>query len=122
MEEGEGIDFSMAEEGAEEEAVQMNAPGEDIDFSFEAQEAGADSGPAPGGKESANITGAAGAEEEAEVGDQSFEELDFMGVVDEEDEGGLEFDLEDFIEDLDEDKTQESGSGDVDIDLDEEEK
>ena len=38
---------------------------------------------------------------EEEVSDESFEELDLMGSADEE-EGGLEFDLEDFMEDMDE--------------------
>ena len=64
------------------------------------------------------------AEEEAvpEMADKSFEELDFAGGVDDEEEGGLEFDLEDFLEDMDEDKSKASSSGDVDLDLDEEEK
>jgi len=39
-------------------------------------------------------------EEEAspEETEESFEELDLMGTADDEDEGGLEFDLEDFLE------------------------
>ena len=40
-----------------------------------------------------------------------------MGVADEEDEGGLEFDLEDFLEE-DDDKVKTSGNDDSDIGLD----
>ena len=44
-----------------------------------------------------------------------------MGTVGEE-EGGLEFDLEDFIEDMDDDKSKSSASADIDLDLNAEEK
>ncbi|NIV99060.1 hypothetical protein GWN26_07870, partial [Candidatus Saccharibacteria bacterium] len=51
------------------------------------------------------------AEAEAEVeaepaeAEESFEELDFMGTPADE-EGGLEFDLEDFIDDMDDAKSE----------------
>jgi len=142
----EGIDFSMEDEGVEEEAVEMAGAEEDIDFSFdeedekagislaeaEAEEAAGIGEEAAGIKEEAeevvDFALEAEAEEEAEpeaepeAAEESFEELDFMGVVDEEEEGGLEFDLEDFIEDLDDDKSKTSSSDDIDLDLDDEEK
>jgi uncharacterized OB-fold protein len=114
-----GIDFNM-----EEEAVEMDAAEEDVDFSFEdeavemvyvkedadfsSEEEGADislaeaeAGEAAGiAEKDVDIELEAEAEEEPsfEEDDDAFEELDFMSSVDEE-EGGLEFDLEDFIED-----------------------
>jgi hypothetical protein len=127
------IDFSMEDEAVEEEAVEMAEAEEDVDFSFEEEEEEADVSLAE-----AEAEEAAGIEEEAvdfaiedeveedveeaaepEAADKSFEELDFMGPVDDEEEGGLEFDLEDFLED-DDDKSKTSGSDDVDLDLDEE--
>ena len=111
-----GIDFNM-----EEEAVEMDAAEEDVDFSFEeeaedfdvvAEEEGADISLAEAEAEEAagtaeddvDIELEAEAEEEPalEEAEGTFEELDFMGVADEEEEGGLEFDLEDFLEDDDE--------------------
>lgn len=120
-----GIDFNM-----EEEAVEMDAAEEDVDFSFEeeaedfdvvaeedadfeitGEEEGADislaeaeAGEAAGiAEEDVDIELEAEAEEEPslEEDDDTFEELDFMSSVDEE-EGGLEFDLEDFLDDDDE--------------------
>ena len=114
----EGIDFSMEEEAAEEEVVEMAAEEEDdVDFSFEEEEeAGADISLAEaeaeeaagtGEVEEADFTLEAEAEEEVEPeeAEDSFEELDFMGAADEEEDGGLEFDLEDFLED-DDDKSK----------------
>ena len=133
-----GIDFDMEMEADEEEAGEITAAEEDVDFSFEkeAEEfevAGeADIGLAePEAEEAAGIGGEteeaadfeikaeAKEEPELEKAEDSFEELDFMGVVDDEEEGGLEFDLEDFMEDIDDDKPEGSAAEDaVDIDLD----
>ena len=134
----EGIDFDMEMEADEEEAGEITAAEEDVDFSFEKEAEEfevaekADIGLAePEAEEAAGIGGEteeaadfeikAEAEEEPELekAEDSFEELDFMGVVDDEEEGGLEFDLEDFMEDIDDDKPEASATGDaVDIDLD----
>lgn len=122
----EGIDFDMEMEADEEEAGEMTAAEEDVDFSFEkeaeefevAEEA--DIGLAEP-EEAADFEIEAEAEEEPELekAEDSFEELDFLGGVDDEEEGGLEFDLEDFMEDIDDDKPEASATEDaVDIDLD----
>ena len=122
----EGIDFDMEMEADEEEAGEMTAAEEDVDFSFEkeaeefevAEEA--DIGLAEP-EEAADFEIEAKAEEEPELekAEDSFEELDFLGGVDDEEEGGLEFDLEDFMEDIDDDKPEASATEDtVDIDLD----
>jgi uncharacterized OB-fold protein len=95
-----GIDFNM-----EEEALEMVYVNEDDDFSSEEEGADislaeAEAGEAAGiAEEDVDIELEAEAEEEPslEEEDDAFEELDFMSSVDEE-EGGLEFDLEDFIE------------------------
>ena len=105
----DGIDFSMDEEGAEEEVVEMAAEEEEaVDFSFEEEEeveadislaeAEAEEAAGTGEVEEADFTLEAEAEEEVEpeAAADSFEELDFMGPADEEEDGGLEFDLEDF--------------------------
>ena len=136
-----GIDFNME---MEDEAVEMDAADEDVDFSFEEEEEAFDVAPEEDAdfeiveeEEGADISLAeAEAEEAAGIAEEdvdieleaeaedTFEELDFMSSVDEE-EGGLEFDLEDFIEDRDDDETQTSGDADVeglDLDLDDEEK
>ena len=126
----EGIDFSMEDEPVAEEAAAMAGAEEEIDFSFEEEEGEADMSLAEAEAEEAKETGGADfaleteAEEEAapEEQEESFEELDFMGPADEEEEGGLEFDLEDFMEDMDDDKSKSSSSGDIDLDLDDEEK
>jgi len=131
VEADEGIDFSMEDEEVEEEAVEMAEAQEDVDFSIEeeresdislaeaeAEEAASTPAETP---EAAGVKLEAEAEEEAEPekAEKTFEELDFMGAVDEEEEGGLEFDLEDFLEDMDEDKPKASGNKDVELDLDE---
>jgi len=94
----------------------------DIDFSFEEDEAKTDSSSG----EKVEEAGApvyfdvdAEVEEEArpKASEKTLEDLDFMGLPDD-DEGGLEFDLEDFLEDIDEDKPKSSGADDVDLDLD----
>ena len=54
----------------------------------------------------------------SEASEESFEELDLIGTVEEEDGGGLEFDIDDFIEDMDDDKSKSSGSADIDLNLD----
>ena len=121
-----GIDFNME---MEDEAVEMDAADEDVDFSFEEEEEAVDVAPeedadfeiveeeegadislaeaeaeeAGIAEEDVDIELEAEAEEESalEEAEDTFEELDFMSSVDEE-EGGLEFDLEDFLEDDDE--------------------
>jgi len=111
----------------EEEAIEIADEEEDVDFSFDEE-----------AEEVEVIEEAAGIEEEAEEVfalelesaeaaeepalkevEESFEELDFAGAVaDEEEEGGLEFDLEDFLDD-DDDEPKKSGSVDAsDIDID----
>ena len=143
----EGIDFNMEMEG-EEEAVEMDAAEEDVDFSFEEEaeefevaaeeeadfEIAAEEDTADISLAEAEAEEAAGTEEEAadfeleaeaeeesapEEAEDTFEELDFMGgAADDEEEGGLEFDLEDFI-DMDDDKTKTSDTSDVSgLDLD----
>ena len=122
MEVDEGIDFDME---MEEEAIEMTDSEEDIDFSFDeeveeievAEEADinlaeAEAEEAAGiGEETEDILGLELDSAEAEEGpapeevEESFEELDFAGAVDEEEDGGLEFDLEDFLED-DDDSTK----------------
>jgi len=135
-----GIDFNME---MEDEAVEMDAAAEDVDFSFEEEEEAFDVAPEEDAdfeiveeEEGADISLAEAEAEEAGIAEEdvdieleaeaedTFEELDFMSSVDEE-EGGLEFDLEDFIEDRDDDEPQTSGDADVeglDLDLDDEEK
>jgi len=103
FEAGEGIDFSMEEESAVEEPIEM-AEEEGVDISFEEKaEKPETSMTVEESEADVDFTIEAEAEMEVEPEEaESFEELDFMGTVDEE-EGGLEFDLEDFMED-DEDK------------------
>ena len=120
MEMEDEVDFSFEEE---EEAFDV-APEEDADFEIVEEEEGADISLAEAEAEEAGI-----AEEDVDIeleaeAEDTFEELDFMSSVEEE-EGGLEFDLEDFIEDRDDDEPQTSGDADVeglDLDLDDEEK
>ena len=132
---GEGIDFSMEDEPVEEEAAATAEAEENIDFSVEQAEEETDMSLAE-----AEAEEAAGTEEETEESvdlaleteaveetvpeeaEESFEELDFMGTPEEEEEGGLEFDLEDFLEDMDDDKSKSSGSKDIGSDADDEEK
>jgi hypothetical protein len=135
----EGIDFDMEMEADEEEAGEMTAAEEDVDFSFEKEaeefevaaeeadiglaepEAEEAVGIEEETEEAADFEIEAEAEEkpELEKAEDSFEELDFMGAADDEEEGGLEFDLEDFMEDTDDDKPEASATEDkVDIDLD----
>lgn len=127
----EGIDFSMDEGPAVEEVPEIAGTKEAIDFSFGEDEAEADITLAEPKEEEAKETGGAAyfaleteAEEEAapEKTGKTFEDLDFAGVTDDEEEGGLEFDLEDFLEDMDDDKSKPSTSVDIDLDLDDEEK
>ena len=94
-EESVGVDFSMEEEAVEETAAGTADTAAEIDFSVEA-------GQPEAGVSLAEETVA----EEAppETAEESFEELDVVAAVEEEDEGGLEFDLDDFIVDLDEEK------------------
>ncbi|MFC1843457.1 hypothetical protein ACFLZ5_01540 [Thermodesulfobacteriota bacterium] len=132
----EGIDFDMGMDADEEEPIEMADSGEDVDFSIEEEEVaqGAEeievaeeadiSFAEPEPEEAVDVE--MEAEEEAvevEVSDESFEELDFLGTPDEE-EGGLEFDLEDFMEEMDDEKPKTASSEDgtdVDLDLGEEE-
>ena len=113
-EEGADVDFSFEDEGEEqadislaeaeaEEAASMEAEvAEDVDFDL-----GVGAEEVEISEEEKTDALAAEAEEieEAEEGAASiFEELDLSGTDDEGEEGGLEFDLEDFIEDDDEEK------------------
>ena len=141
VEEEGGIDFHMDME--EEAPAAMAEAEEDVDFSFEEE---AEEFEAAAGEEGADITLAeAEAEEAAEVEEEAadfeaeaeaeeeapaeeaeedsfVEELDFLGGVEDEEEGGLEFDLEDFI-DMDHDKSSASSGDDTaDLDLGDEEK
>lgn len=102
---GQDVDFDMEMEAETEEPAEMAGAAEgEVDFSFEDE--------APG---------MAAAEEPAvEATEESFEELDFVEAAEEEEEGGLEFELEDFMEDIDEDEPASSSTeveADVDIDL-----
>jgi hypothetical protein len=134
-EDDEGIDFSMEDEAVEEEAVEMAETEADVDFSIEEEEKESDislaeaeaeeaAGTVEEAKEVAGQDFEAEVEEEAapEMAEKTFEELDFIGAADEEEEGGLEFDLEDFLEDMDDEKPKASSRADVDLDLDDEEK
>ena len=136
-----GIDFDMGMDADEEEPIEMADSEEDIDFAieeeaaeeFEVAEEADISFAEPEPEEAIDVKMEAdegediklemGAEEEAvevEVSDESFEELDFMGAADEEEEGGLEFDLEDFMEEMDDDKPKTASPEDtteVDLDL-----
>ncbi len=111
-EEGADVDFSFEDEGEEEadislveaeaeEAAPMEAEAaEDVDLDLGAEEVEISE------DEKADVL-AAVAEEIEEVKEEAasiFEELDLSGTDDEGEEGGLEFDLEDFIEDDDEEK------------------
>ena len=141
----DGIDFSMEDKSAAEEAIAVD---EDIDISFDdspeevgismsmeeagevepAEEEAVDFTIEPEIEAEVEASEEIKVETESERDDESLEELDLMGSVDAE-EGGLEFDLEDFIndideedlKDMDEDKSQNFTSEDIDIDLDEDE-
>jgi hypothetical protein len=120
----EGVDISMEDEPVEQEAPEMAGAEADVDFSFEEDEAQTDSSSFGEKVEEAGAPVSfdvdAEVEEEArpKAAEKTLEDLDFMGVPDDDDEGGLEFDLEDFLEDMDEDKPKSSGADDVDLDLD----
>jgi hypothetical protein len=120
----EGIDISMEDESVAEEALEMAGADADIDFSFEEEQAKTEISPSEATEEETEEAGYFAIDAEAEedarpkAAEKTFEDLDFMGTVDEEEEGGLEFDLEDFLEDMDEDKAKSSSSDDLDLDLD----
>ena len=121
---GEGVDFSMEDESAVQEPIEMAEGDEGVDISFAEDKEAVDI--SMDDEEEAvdfTIEAEAEAEVEAEPGEaeESFEELDFMGTPGEE-EGGLEFDLEDFIDDMDEDKSEDASDDDIDVELDEDEK
>jgi hypothetical protein len=111
-EEGADVDFSFEDEGEEEadislaeaeaeEAAPMEAEAaEDVDLDLGAEEVEISE------EEKADVLAAVAEEieEEEEEAAAGFEELDLSGTADEGEEGGLEFDLEDFIEDDDEEK------------------
>jgi hypothetical protein len=98
-----GIDFAMEAEDTGEESGEMSSA--DVDFSFD--EAG-ESADMESAEETADVALDLEVEEEGspDKTEKAFEEIDFMGPVDEEEESTLEFDLEDFIEDLDDDKSK----------------
>ena len=102
----EGIDFSMEDGDVGEEAIEIAAEEENIDFSFEDETVADTSLKTEKAENAAAFSPAVEVEEKAspEAAEESFEELDIMGTVDEEEGGGLEFDLEDFIDDMDDDK------------------
>jgi len=119
-----GIDFSMDDEPAAAAPSETVEAGGDIDFSFEegeAEDAGAMQIKAEE-EEAVDITLDEEPEAAPGAAEESLEELDFMaGAADEEEEGGLEFDLEDFIEEMDQDTRKSSGETEIDLDLDDEE-
>jgi len=119
----EGVDISMEDEPVEQEAPEMAGTEADIDFSIEEDEAKPDSSffgekvEEAGAPVSFDVDAEVEEEARPKAAEKTLEDLDFMGVPDD-DEGGLEFDLEDFLEDMDEDKPKSSGADDVDLDLD----
>jgi hypothetical protein len=121
---GEGVDFSMEEKNAVQEPVEMAETDKGVDISFSEGKKDVDISMA---EEEEAVDFTIEAEAEAEVvtepgeAEESFEELDFMGTPSDE-EGGLEFDLEDFIDDMDDVKSESASDDDIDIDLDEDEK
>jgi len=100
---GEEVDITLAEAEAEEVIGIESEPVEAVDIESEVEDVVSMDADA---EAAADFTLETEAEEEAppQKTEESFEELDFMGVVDDEEEGGLEFDLEDFMEDMDSDK------------------
>lgn len=82
-----GVNVSFADADTEEAAAVEGEVESDVDFSIEAD---------------------AGSRSAAAADDESIEELDLLDSDDEEEEGGLEFDLEDFIKDIDEDDSKGS--------------
>jgi len=99
----EGIDFSMDEQSIAQEPIETAEAEGDVDVSFADEREEVDIRMAEEEPEEAvdfTIEAEAEVEAEPEKTEESFEELDFMGAVDEE-EGGLEFDLDDFIDDED---------------------
>jgi len=119
---GEGVDFDME---TEEETISMagEAAEGDIDFSFDEEAKGMEGAevspaepeeavPAPAEADiGADIEFSAEAEAEpaAEATEkESIEELDFMETAEEEEDGGLEFDLEDFMEEINEEEPDDS--------------
>jgi hypothetical protein len=119
----EGVDISMEDEPVEQEAPEMAGTEADIDFSIEEDEAKTDSSffgekvEEAGAPVSFDVDAEVEEEARPKAAEKTLEDLDFMGVPDD-DEGGLEFDLEDFLEDMDEDKPKSSGADVVDLDLD----
>jgi len=119
----DGVDISMEDEPVEQEAPEMAGTEADIDFSIEEDEAKTDSSffeekvEEAGAPVSFDVDAEVEEEARPKAAEKTLEDLDFMGVPDD-DEGGLEFDLEDFLEDMDEDKPKSSGADDVDLDLD----
>lgn len=94
-EESVAVDFSMEEEVVKDTAAETADSGE-VDFSFGEDEPEA----------ARSLAEDAVAEEAAApvAAEESFEELDVVGSVEGGEEGGLEFDIDDFIVDLDEEK------------------
>ena len=121
---GEGVDFSMEEESAAQEPIEMAEADEGVDVSFAEDKKDVDISIADE-EEAVDFTIEAEAEAEVEAepaeAEESFEELDFMGTPADE-EGGLEFDLEDFIDDMDDAKSESASDDDIDTDLDEDKK
>ena len=119
----EGVEISMEDEPVEQEAPEMAGTDADIDFSIEEDEAKTDSSffgekvEEAGAPVSFDVDAEVEEEARPKAAEKTLEDLDFMGVPDD-DEGGLEFDIEEFLEDMYEDKPKSSGADDVDLDLD----
>ena len=129
QEKGEDVDFAFAEKGEDDADISLaEAEAEETAASVEA-EAGEDSD-LDLGKEGKEVSEeektdalAAEAEEIEEAEEKAaggFEELDFTGDADDGEEGGLEFDLEDFMEETDEDESDSSEVEDAAANLDDE--
>jgi len=146
QEEGEDVDFAFTEKGGEEadislaeaeaeeaasieaEAVEEAEAEEDASIEAEAiEESDLDLGMEGKEVSEEEKTEALAAEaEEIEEAEEKaaggFEELDFSGDVDDGEEGGLEFDLEDFMEETDEDESDSSKAEDAAANLDDKKK
>jgi hypothetical protein len=113
----EEVDFNMEVAAEEEEGPEMAAAAEEVDFSFEeeAEEFQV--------AEETDIS-PEGADEEVLVMEEETEEVAAIELEADADEGGLEFDLDDFMEDDDDfsDASADDEVAEIDIDLDDKDK
>jgi hypothetical protein len=113
----EEVDFNMEVAAEEEEGPEMAAADEEVDFSFEeeAEEFQV--------AEETDIS-PEGADEEVLVMEEETEEGAAIELEADADEGGLEFDLDDFMEDDDDfsDASADDEVAEIDIDLDDKDK